>query len=71
MPNVDFGACVSNYWFVWSINGLGSIFGMAINMAVSFFFLKYFLNAPSTPNVSTSAFDNITSTSATAQSSKV
>ncbi|CAF1153454.1 unnamed protein product [Rotaria sp. Silwood1] len=71
MPSVDFGACVSNYWFVWSINGLGSIFGMAVNMAVSFFFLKYFLNTPSTPNVPTSAFENIRGTSAKIKSSKV
>ncbi|CAF1062206.1 unnamed protein product [Didymodactylos carnosus] len=50
MVSVGFTACLSNYWFVWSINGIGTIFFMAINMAVSFFFLKYF-SSVSTPSV--------------------
>ncbi|CAF2643598.1 unnamed protein product [Rotaria sp. Silwood2] len=71
MPNVDFAACVSNYWFVWSINGLGSIFGMAVNMAVSFFFLKYFLNTPSMPNTPSSPSKNTRGPSAKLNSSRV
>jgi hypothetical protein len=46
-----------------TINGLGSIFGLAVNMAVSFFFLKYFHNMPqkpsSTPKRPNSGFKSI------------
>ncbi|CAF0899919.1 unnamed protein product [Rotaria sordida] len=44
MPTIDFTGCLSTYWFVWSINGFGSILGLTINMIVSFVFLKHIGN---------------------------
>jgi len=46
-----------------TVNGLGTLFGLAINMAISYFFLKYFHSIqgtkPPTSKRPSSGFENI------------
>ncbi|CAF0714839.1 unnamed protein product [Adineta steineri] len=58
---ISFGSCVADYWFVWMIDGASLVFTLAINLAISYFFLKYFQflahGGPSPPKA-TSQFGN-------------
>jgi len=58
-----------------TINGLGSLFGLAINMAISYFLLKIFHNMqgtkPSTGSRPNSSFRNIGKVSPTSDRSRV
>ncbi len=58
-----------------TVNGLGSLFGLAINMAISFFFLKFFHNMqgtkPPTSSRSNSSFRSIGKVSPTSDRSRV
>ncbi|CAF1310154.1 unnamed protein product [Adineta ricciae] len=61
MPTVDFAACLANYWFIWTLNGLGVVFSLGISLVVAYFFLKYFQflahGGPEPPKKGKSPFD--------------